>query len=185
MLRLLPATASCTILVTVLLVRLPRKKTAKLRRLILLSRVTYWAPGETLRAHLRRSLINAMDPRVPTHLRNLKKKTVCERRLRATHLDQSNYLPNLKQGEINKYNYTIENCSSHCSRVLPGSESCAFLQEQMRMRSGYLSIWLLHLIQDFQWMSVRVTYWTSLEMLRVCNIHAPKARGIMRHKICV
>ncbi len=114
-----------------------------------------------------------------------KKKTVCERRLRATHLDQSNYLPNLKQGEINKYNYTIENCSSHCSRVLPGSESCAFLQEQMRMRSGYHSIWLLHLIQDFQWMSVRVTYWTSLEMLRVCNTRPQTKRHNETQNLCL
>jgi hypothetical protein len=64
---------------------------------------------------LRQSLINAMDPRVPTHLRNLTEKTGCERRLITTHLDQSNYLPNLKQGEINKYDYTIEKC---CYRVI-------------------------------------------------------------------
>jgi hypothetical protein len=34
--------------VTVLLVELPKKKTAKLRHLILLPRVTYWAPVEVL-----------------------------------------------------------------------------------------------------------------------------------------
>ncbi len=37
-----------TLLVTVLLVGLPKKKEAKLRHLILLSRVTYWSPVEMI-----------------------------------------------------------------------------------------------------------------------------------------
>jgi hypothetical protein len=58
--------------VTVLLVGLP-KKTAKLRHLILLSRVTYWAPVEMLLAHqqLVRSPFNPLTLKLPPCLFSL------------------------------------------------------------------------------------------------------------------
>jgi hypothetical protein len=55
------------------------------------------------------------------------KKQVGGRRLIATHLDQSNYLANQKQGTVNKYDLTI------FIRLFQGSES----YEIFRVSSGF------------------------------------------------
>jgi hypothetical protein len=72
----------------------------------------------------------------------------------ATHLDQSNYLPNQKQGEVNKYDMTVY------TTQFQSSESCGTFQGFQWIHW----IWLMNPIQDFQ---SRVTNWALVEILRV------------------
>jgi hypothetical protein len=64
----------------------------------------------------------------PTLPRKLNPGGQVGRRLQiATHLDQSNYLANQKQGAVNKYNFIV------FIRLFEGSESCLFF----RVSSGF------------------------------------------------
>ncbi len=56
------------------------------------------------------------------------------RLLRATHLDQSNYLTNQKQVVVNRYGVTVFNT------LFQGSESCAFLQGPSRRPADSLAL---------------------------------------------
>jgi hypothetical protein len=60
--------------------------------------------------------------------------TIAGRLLRATHLDQSNYLTNKKQGLVNKYGVTVFNT------LFQGSKSCAFLQGPSRRPADSLAL---------------------------------------------
>jgi hypothetical protein len=67
----------------------------------------------------------------------------------AAHLEQSNYLPNQKQGTLHKYDLkcffiTLFQGSSR------GSERCAFFPRSGAVFQWICWIWLLHLVQDFQ-----------------------------------
>jgi hypothetical protein len=86
------------------------------------------------------------------------------RLLLATHLDQSNYLANQKQGAVNKYDLTV------FIRLFQSSSRA--LDALYLFRVAALFKWIhwiqrLNLIQDFH---CRVTYRESLEMLLYNNI---------------
>jgi hypothetical protein len=63
---------------------------------------------------------------------------ICGRLLIATHLDQSNYLDNQKQGAVNKYDLTV------LIRLLQGSESCAFFQGHNSLPVNPLALTAVH-----------------------------------------
>ncbi len=87
----------------------------------------------------------------------------------ATHLDQSNYLPNQKHGIVNKYELTNWLCVLLDWEIPVAMERCAnfFFQGPTPavFQFGFTG-WskLMNLIQDFQcWAAV--TYWALVEML--------------------
>ncbi len=82
---------------------------------------------------------------------------ICGRLLIATHLDQSNYLDNQKQGAVNKYDLTV------LIRLLQGSESCAFFQGHSSLPVNPLALMAVHHLR-FP-VEGHLTYWPSLEIL--------------------
>ncbi len=82
---------------------------------------------------------------------------ICGILLIATHLDQSNYLDNQKQGAVNKYDLTL------LIRLLQGSESCAFFQGHSSLPVNPLALTAVHHLR-FP-VQGHLTYWPSLEML--------------------
>jgi hypothetical protein len=84
---------------------------------------------------------------------------VCERPLMVTHLDQSNYLANQKQGEGNKYNLTVFTGLFQVS--LRALKAVSFFSVPAFFQCIH-SLWLMNLIEDFL---CRVTYWALVEML--------------------
>jgi hypothetical protein len=69
----------------------------------------------------------------------------------ATHLEESNHLPNQKQAAVNKYDFTV------FTTLVQGSETCGILERFQWIHW----IALTTVIQDFQ---CTFTYWALVEM---------------------
>jgi len=79
---------------------------------------------------------------------------------------------------LNNVHYTVPG-SSRALKAAHFSKS-----RRVCMPSGFHSIWLLHLVQDFEWI-VRVTYWTLLEMLLACNTRPQSIRYNETQNFCL
>jgi hypothetical protein len=81
---------------------------------------------------------------------------IVQRLLIATHLEQSNYLPNQKQRQFNIYNWYETDSSRR-------SESCAFFR--------LIGFWLFYLIQDFQCRAtnIELQWRCSLKLKSLCH----------------
>jgi hypothetical protein len=84
-------------------------------------------------------------------------------------LEQSNHLPNQKQGEVNKYDLIVLlQLFQDSSRALKAMQLCFFSGSQYSWSGCIHSIGLMNLTQGFQ---CRVfTYWALVEMLLLSRL---------------